>query len=65
MNDAQQNELLQAAKFALIHAEAWEMHVENKAKYNDKSFYDRDYWEEVKTDNAKLRQCIEQSQGVQ
>ena len=65
MNEAQQHELLQAAKFALIHAEAWEMHVEWEAKYNDESPYDRSYWQEVKEDNAKLKQCIEQSRSVQ
>lgn len=60
-----QRELLQAAKYALIHAEAWEMHVKQEAHYNKKSSYDEDYWKEVKADNAKLRQCIEQSRSIQ
>lgn len=59
----EQRELLQAAKYALIHAEAWEMHVENEAKYNADSLYTIDYWQEVKDDNAKLKACIEKSWG--
>lgn len=58
-----QRELLQAAKYALIHAEAWEMHVENEAKYNKESLYTIDYWQEVKDDNAKLKAFIEHSYG--